>query len=392
MADELGASRRGGRRRGLRIACGAFAVAACLLGVVTAPSGAASEPLTATAEISLRCTGATPEAESTMRSLGLSTMPVTMTQRAPATVAVGETARIEVSFAFELSDHLADGAKGVGIETVDLSGTAMPLRLVGPSGETSSTVVPPKAVVDARAAGAIDLGGATFDVPTAAPGAAAVVLGDATVSVRAAPKDLSFSASCTAPALPPLGYLFVVDPAAPKVGAHEASVTSDDRSGTVDVATGVQAPASSALGGWRVVRTFGEGTAEVDDDGLLSWSLADGSTGLDAVWETCAVPSTATTTTSSTTAPTSSTTTTASPAALAATAGDDTTSTTEPPTEPPADANETTTTAPVADPAAHCAQGVVQVRPKVSSGVLSATAESGSASAQGSAAPITFTG
>ena len=388
MADELGASRRGGHRRGLRIASGAFAVAGCLLGVVTAPSGAASEPATTTSEIPLLCKGATPEAESTMRSLGLSTMPVTMTQRAPATVAVGEPAQVEVSFAFELSDHLSTGARGVGIESVDLSATAMPLRLVGPSGEKASTVSPPKAVIDPRTAGAIDLGGATFDVPTAAPGAAAVVLGDARITVRATRVDLSCEASCTAPTLPPLAYLFVVDPAAPKVGTPEASVTSDDRSGTVDVAAGVQAPAGSALGDWRVARTFGKGTAEVDDDGQLSWTLADGSPGLDVVWEACGAPATATTTTSSTTAPTSSTTTTAAPAALAATVGDDTTST----TEPPADATETTTTAPVADPAAHCAQGVVKVRPKVSSGVMSATAESGSSAPQSSAAPITFTG
>jgi hypothetical protein len=322
-----------------------------------------------------------------MRSLGLTSMDVSVTQTAPATAALGGSAEIEVSVSFELSDYLANGAKGVGIESVDLSGTAMQLRLVGPTGEKASTVSPPKAVVDPRATGGIDLGGATFDVSTAAPGAAAVVLGDATITVRATPKDLSFSASCTAPVLPPLAYLFVVDPAAPKVEAPETSVTSGVRSGTVDVATGVEAPAGSTLGAWRVVRTLGGGTAEVDD-GQLSWNLADGSPGLDVVWETCAVPATTTTTTTSTTAPTSSTTTTVAAEALAATVGDETTSSTSPTT----DAAETTTTAPVAEPEAHCAQGVVKVRSNPASGVMSAAAESGSASAQGSAAPITFTG
>jgi hypothetical protein len=350
------------------------------------PSGAAAEPATTTATISVLCKGATPEAESAMRSLGLSTMSVTMTQRAPATVAIGETARVEVSFAFELGAFLADGAKAIGIESVDLSGTAMQVRLVGPSGETASTVSPPKTVADPRTAGTIDLGSTAFDVPTAAPGAAAVVLGDATISVRTAPKDVSFSASCKVPALPPLPYLFVVDPAAPKVTAPETSVISDDRSGTVDVAAGVEAHAGSTLGGWRVVRTLGDGTAGVED-GRLSWNLAEGSPGLDVVWETCAVPAPTTTTTA---APTSSTTTT-TVATVAVTDGNENAHAAEPATDPSTDAAETTTAASGADPAPHCAQGVVRVRPKLSSEVMSATAEPGTSAAQSPAA-VAFTG
>jgi hypothetical protein len=316
-------------------------------------------------------------------------MSITMTQRAPATVAIGETAPVEVSFAFELGAFLADGAKAIGIESVDLSGTAMQVRLVGPSGETASTVSPPKTVADPRTAGTIDLGSTAFDVPTAAPGAAAVVLGDATISVRTAPKDVSFSASCKVPALPPLPYLFVVDPAAPKVTAPETSMISDDRSGTVDVAAGVEAHAGSTLGGWRVVRTLGDGTAGVED-GRLSWNLAEGSPGLDVVWETCAVPAPTTTTTA---APTSSTTTTTvATDPVAVTDGDETAQAAEPVTDPSTDPAETTTTASGADTATHCAQGVVKVRPKLHSEVMSATADSGTSSAQSPAAPITFTG
>jgi hypothetical protein len=307
MADELGASRRGGRRSGRRTAYVTAVVATCLLGLALAPSGAASEPVTTTAEVDLSCTATTPEGRAAMGSLGLATLSIEVSQHAPASVGLGDAAQVEVGLSFDLGDDLAGGAEGTGIESVDLSGTSAQLRLIGPSGEQSAAATPPSPVIDPRVAGAVDLGGATFDLPTSQPGAAAVVIAAADVSVHTRPDGLAFTAACTAPAVPATAYTFVVDPSGPSIATPEAEQVTEARSGAVDLSDDVSAPEGTTLTGWRIVRTLGGGDATLDD-GRLSWSLDEGADALDVVWEVCAVEGAAATTTTAdpttTTAPT----------------------------------------------------------------------------------------
>ena len=416
MSDLLGGTQNEPRRRSntttteLRMSMAvlvASLLAAAVLMVASAPGHdvAAVEAKTTAISLSTSCKGVTSEDQAMLSSLGLAGLRIEASLSSPPQVPLGEPAEATVALAFELSDYLADGAKYLGIESVDLTGTTSTVDLVGPSGEQHTTVTPPTKVIDPRLGGRVDLGAATLLIPSAVPGAVAVAVDTATVQLRAEPGGRSLQATCSTGELPAFPYTFVVDPAAPAVSPATADLTGEERSSVVNLGASVTPPAGSGVGAWRVARTVGAGSATIED-GQLQWSLAEGSSGIDVVWEVCAVPPTTSTTSTTSAAPATSSTTVPDAAGLdpepggddgtgadADSDGADTTdgSTTTPTSAPEDQSDDEQTTEPEPD-TPHCAQGVVRVRPTLHSSVLSATSGSAKAGTATSPVAIAFTG